>query len=103
MDLVLLCCHSWLYWNQKQNVGVPVVAQWVKNPTWHRSQIQLGSSVAVAVVQACSCRFKPWPWELTYAAGSAVKRKKIALNYKVSRHFIRSVEIFSILEMQEEI
>ena len=62
--LLHTCCFL------KRGLGVPLVAQWVKNPTsihedtglmpgglriwccrelWHRSQMQLGSGIAVAV------------------------------------------------------
>ena len=76
---------------------VPVVAQQVKNPTsihedagsipglsrlkiqhchklWCRSQMQLGSCVAVAVT-ADTALIQPLTWKLPSAAGAALKRK----------------------------
>ena len=39
--------------------SIPVLAQWVKHPAlpqlWCRSQMHLGSGIAVAVAQASSC------------------------------------------------
>ena len=78
-----------------KNEGVPVVAQLVKNPTnihedvglipglvpWvkdlallqaaARSQMQLRSRVAMAMMKACSCSsdLKPLAYELPYEAG----------------------------------
>ena len=42
----------------------------------HRLQMRLGSSVAMAVVQAGSC--SPDSWEIPYAAGMALKRKEVS-------------------------
>ena len=46
---------------------IPGLAQWVKDlmlpQLWHRPQLQL--------------QFDPWPEELPYATGAAIKRKKV--------------------------
>ena len=57
--------------------SIPGLAQWVKDPAllqlWSRSQMQLGSGVAVAVAQAdgYSSDSTPSP-ELPYAASAAL-------------------------------
>ena len=43
---------------------------------WRRSQIQIRSSIAVAVAQASTiAQIPPLTWELPYAVGTALKRK----------------------------
>ena len=45
--------------------SIPGLTQWVKDPSllelWCRSQMRLGSDIAVAVVQACGCSFNSTP------------------------------------------
>ena len=58
--------------------SIPGLAQWVKDPVfyklWHRLQMQLGSSIAVAVAQAGSCTpIQPLAWELPYAVDTALR------------------------------
>ena len=60
---------------------IPGLTQWVKDPVlrelWCRSQMLLGSHIAVAVVQASSCSSdSTLAWELPYATGAALKEKK---------------------------
>ena len=52
---------------------------WCCHERWCRSQTWLGSAVAVAMAWAgsCSSDSAPLAWELPYAAGAAIKRKKI--------------------------
>ena len=54
-----------------QWVKGPGPVQWVKGPAlphlWHRSQLCL--------------RFNPWPQELPYAAGMAIKKRKEKVVY----------------------
>ena len=54
------------------------LAQWVKDccQLWCRSQIQLGSGIAVAVVQAATALIRPLAWEPPYTVGVALKKKK---------------------------
>ena len=71
------------------------MAQWVKNPiavaqvaieVWVWSPARCGRLKDPALLQLChrlqlGLRFSPWPGELPYAAGAAIKlRKKIARN-----------------------
>ena len=43
---------------------------------WCRSQMQVRSQIAVAVVWASSCSLiRPLAWELIYAPGAALERK----------------------------
>ena len=64
--------------NKIARLGVPIVAQWVKDPAllqlWHRSQLWLG--------------FNPWPGNLHMSQVWLLKKKKIAklllLNLKES-------------------
>ena len=49
---------------------------------WCMSQMQLGSDVTVAVVQAGSATpFRPLAWESLYAASAALKRQKKKKDY----------------------
>ena len=62
---------------------IPGLSQWVKvsccRALWCRLQMQLGSCIAVSVVQASSCSSDLTPsWEPPYAMGVVLK-KKIAL------------------------
>ena len=41
-----------------------------------RSQMRLGSLVAVAVVQAYTAPIRPLTWEVPYGLGAAIKKKK---------------------------
>ena len=45
---------------------------------WHRSQMQLRSGIAVAVLKTCSVGLihRPRAWELLYAAGAAPPKKR---------------------------
>ena len=91
-------------------VGIPVVSEWVKNPTnfcqdvgsipgftqWARNpalpqaaaQMRLGSGVAAAVVQTCSSSSNvTLAWEFLYATGMAVKKlkkKQLIIKYQIS-------------------
>ena len=71
-----------------EGVGVPGVAQWVKNPTaviliivemWVQSQACCSGLKDLTLLQMW-CRsqlwlgFSPWPGELSYASGVAVKK-----------------------------
>lgn len=67
---------------------IPGLTQWVKEPALPqacklrcRSQKLLGSIVAMAVVQACSCSSDLIP--SLYAAGAAVKRNKIKFSFTI--------------------
>ena len=51
---------------------------WCCHELWCRLQRWLGSHIAEAVVKACSCSSSSLAWELAYAAGTALKRKKKA-------------------------
>lgn len=54
---------------------------WSCHKLWHRSQMQLRSSIIVAVAQArsCSSNLIPSPGIL-YAAGATIKKKKKAFD-----------------------
>ena len=83
----------------KEIQGVPVVVQWLTNPTrnhevassipalaqwvkdlqrcrelWCRSQMRLGFRVAVAL--AATAQIRPLAWEPPYAAGAALEKAK---------------------------
>ena len=67
--------------------SIPGFAHWVKDPAllwlWCRSQMRLGSRVAVAEVwPAATAPIRPLAWELPYAVGVALKMyiKKINTN-----------------------
>ena len=76
----------WLSWLRTQQSvhedagAIPGPAQWAKDPTLLqavlRSQMQLGSSVAMVQTRAIALS-RPLAWELTYATDMAIKRKKI--------------------------
>ena len=101
---------------------VPAVAQWVKSPTqclwgqrfqslaslsglriwcchkvWLGLQRQLKSGVALAVVQASATSpMGPLAWELPYATGVAVKRKKLKwllIHYNAPQLFIKDAHV----------
>ena len=60
------------------------LARWVKKPALlqavGRSQMRLGSGIAVAVAQSSgTALIQPLTWELPYAAGAALKKKKESL------------------------
>ena len=81
--------HKNLFTKQKQ--GVPVVAQWLMNPTrnhevvglipghaqWCRSKTRLGSRVTVALHRPVAIApIRPLAWELPCAAGAALEKAK---------------------------
>ena len=106
------CQRSWGVWGQKEKErikrgdrGVPVVAQWLTNPTrnhevavrslplligltirrcrelWCRLQTRLGSRVAVALLwlwrrPVATAPIQPLAWEPPYAAGAAQEMPK---------------------------
>ena len=60
-----------------EDVGsIPGLSQWVKHchELWYRSQTQLGSHVAVALVATSPIR--SLAWEPPYATGVTLKRQK---------------------------
>ena len=60
--------------------SIPGLARWVKDPAlWCRSQMQLGSRVAVAVVQAGSCS-SHWTPRLGASIGCRCGLKKTKMN-----------------------
>ena len=62
-----------------EDVGlIPGLAQWDRDPAlWYKSQMQLGSCMAVAVVKASGfSSTQPLAWEPPYAMGAALKRQK---------------------------
>ena len=67
--------------------SIPGPGQWVTDPAlpqlWHRSQMQLGSGVAVAMAQAGSCSSNSTPslgTSICHRCGHKKKKKKTSNN-----------------------
>ena len=78
--------RRWIIPIFKTCLGVSAVVQWVKNPNalaWIAAEVWVGSQCSgLRIWHCCSCsivtavQFNPWPRELSYADGVAIKKKK---------------------------
>ena len=75
-----------------EEVRVPAVAQWVKNPTaaaWVATEAQVQSlawksGLKGLVLPTLWLGFNPWPQELPYASLKPIKKKKKKKEYRES-------------------